>query len=272
MEFLNFTTIPKPSVLFVELPHREVGGKITPWDDLVCMSTHCRRNGIRFHCDGARLWEAEADYGKPMCELCALFDSIYVSFYKGLDGISGAMLLGKQSFIAESTDGMIRRLGGNQFSLMPLAVSCWSGYRVNKDTFYIKRDKLVEVLAALTEAFIASNDYNCNSNGDDDGSCSNCSSSSSNSLLRFDQPIPLVSFVHIYIRADTALVMQVNETASLTSGFRCFRGRPAAFGATGQCCMEMNLGPLNMSYSIETWLKGWTAFMRELKKQLLLQG
>lgn len=71
------------AVVVVECPHREIGGKITPWEDLVAISALCRRRGVGLHMDGARLWEASAAYGRPLPELCALFDSAYVSFYKG---------------------------------------------------------------------------------------------------------------------------------------------------------------------------------------------
>jgi threonine aldolase len=98
---------PAPFMLLIELPHREIGGICTPYEDLVQMSAHCKRRGVAFHCDGARLWEAEAFYcsqeeGRTMHELVALFDSVYVSFYKGLGGVTGSMLLGPRQFVAEA--------------------------------------------------------------------------------------------------------------------------------------------------------------------------
>jgi hypothetical protein len=46
----------KPSLMIIEVPHREIGGKCTSWDDLVQISTHCRRVGVHLHMDGARLY------------------------------------------------------------------------------------------------------------------------------------------------------------------------------------------------------------------------
>ena len=40
--------------------------------------------------DGARLWESTHYYDKSEAQIAALFDSVYVSFYKGLGGIGGA--------------------------------------------------------------------------------------------------------------------------------------------------------------------------------------
>jgi threonine aldolase len=51
-----------------------------------------------------RLWEASAGYEQSVSEICALFDSVYVSYYKGLGGLTGAMLLGKFPFIADSRE------------------------------------------------------------------------------------------------------------------------------------------------------------------------
>jgi len=51
-----------PSTIILELPHREVGGKLTPWREVEQMSKLCKENGVAFHADGARLFEAAAGY------------------------------------------------------------------------------------------------------------------------------------------------------------------------------------------------------------------
>lgn len=54
---------PIPSTIILELPHREIGGKLTPWEEVEQMGQLCKENGIAFHADGARLFEAAAGYG-----------------------------------------------------------------------------------------------------------------------------------------------------------------------------------------------------------------
>ena len=49
--------------LILELPHRELGGKLTPWNDVKKIRQLCEKEGIKFHCDGARIFEASAGYG-----------------------------------------------------------------------------------------------------------------------------------------------------------------------------------------------------------------
>ena len=51
------------STLIIELPHRELGGKVTPWDDILSIGKLCKEEDIKYHCDGARIFEASAGYG-----------------------------------------------------------------------------------------------------------------------------------------------------------------------------------------------------------------
>ena len=51
------------STLIIELPHRELGGKITPWGDVLSIGKLCGEEGVKYHCDGARIFEASAGYG-----------------------------------------------------------------------------------------------------------------------------------------------------------------------------------------------------------------
>ncbi len=50
------------SSLIIELPHRELGGKLTPWNEVLSIGELCRKEGVFFHCDGARIFEASAGY------------------------------------------------------------------------------------------------------------------------------------------------------------------------------------------------------------------
>jgi hypothetical protein len=51
------------STFILELPHREIGGKLTPWAEVEEISRLCKARGVQFHCDGARIFEASAGYG-----------------------------------------------------------------------------------------------------------------------------------------------------------------------------------------------------------------
>ena len=57
-------------------------------------SAWARDRGAAVHLDGARLWEASAGYGRPPAEIAALFDTVYVSFYKGIGALAGCCVAG----------------------------------------------------------------------------------------------------------------------------------------------------------------------------------
>ena len=72
-----------PAVLVIEIPQRMNGGATISFEDLRLLRVLCTKRKIHLHMDGARVWEALPYYGRPLHEICALFDSVYVSFYKG---------------------------------------------------------------------------------------------------------------------------------------------------------------------------------------------
>ncbi len=110
------------AVLLLELPQRETGGQLPEWDDLVAQVEWARERGIAVHLDGARLWEAVTYYERPHAEVAGLFDSVYVSFYKGLGAMAGAALAGDADLVAEARIWQ-RRQGGNLVPMHPFVVS-----------------------------------------------------------------------------------------------------------------------------------------------------
>ncbi|UKS23973.1 beta-eliminating lyase-related protein [Paenibacillus sp. HWE-109] len=108
--------------LLLELPQREIGGQLPAYEELVAISAYCREKGIKLHLDGARLLEALPYYQKTAAEICELFDSVYMSFYKGIGGIAGAILAGGEAFTQESKVWK-RRHGGDLISLYPYILS-----------------------------------------------------------------------------------------------------------------------------------------------------
>lgn len=117
-----------PAVVVVELPLRRGGYRLPSWEDLVNISTWCRAAGIALHFDGARLWEASAHYGRPLAEIAALADSVYVSFYKGLGGLAGCVLAGSEDVIDRLAPWQTR-LAGQLFTVYPFVLSAWQGLR-----------------------------------------------------------------------------------------------------------------------------------------------
>ncbi|MCP4447228.1 MAG: low specificity L-threonine aldolase [Myxococcales bacterium] len=137
-----------PAAVLWELPQREIGGQLPSWQSLCEQVNWCRKQGIHCHLDGARLWEASPFYDRSFSEIASLFDSIYVSFYKGLGGIAGAILAGKEAFIRESRP-WLRRHGGNLISLYPYVLSAKAGMKRHLgqfDQFWQRTQAIADVL------------------------------------------------------------------------------------------------------------------------------
>ena len=95
----------------------------------------CRplREGHAWSAQQARLtsapafWETQPFYEPPARRpSAALFDSVYVSVYKGLGGIAGCLLAGPLDFVREARVWQ-RRQGGNLPSLWPYVLAARAG-------------------------------------------------------------------------------------------------------------------------------------------------
>ena len=158
-EVLVLPESERPAILLVEVPNRTLGCETYSFEDLAKISAACKDAGVVFHMDGARIWEIEPHYqetaGKSFADLSGLFDSVYVSFYKSLRGISGAILAhDDESFMSDARMWQ-RRAGGNPFTMMYETIDCERGYNENIGTFAQKRDKMIQVvdgIKAATEA------------------------------------------------------------------------------------------------------------------------
>jgi threonine aldolase len=136
------------AAVVVELPVRRTGYRVPPWDDLVAQAEHARGVGAAFHLDGARLWETAPGYDKPLAEIAALADTVYVSFYKGLGGIAGAALAGDAETVAAARV-WIGRAGATPFRMYPYAIAAREGLRTELPRMPEYFARAVEIVAAL---------------------------------------------------------------------------------------------------------------------------
>src|SRR3954447_3906928 len=128
-----------PAALLVELPQRDLGGRLPSWEDLVAQVTWARERGAAAHLDGARLWE-----------VAALFDTIYVSFYKGIGALAGCCLAGPAEVVGEVREWR-RRMGGTLFGLWPGAASALSSLRRRLPLFPGYLERAGEIAAAVRD-------------------------------------------------------------------------------------------------------------------------
>ncbi|RJL33202.1 threonine aldolase family protein [Bailinhaonella thermotolerans] len=142
------------AALLLELPQRDIGGLLPTWDELVAQTSWARERGAAAHLDGARLWEAQPYYDRPHAEIAALFDTVYVSLYKGLEGVRGAILAGDAATIAQ-TEVWRQRLGGGISDAWPLAAAALVRLDGALARMPAYRDHAVALAAAINAGGVA---------------------------------------------------------------------------------------------------------------------
>ncbi|MEU5894132.1 beta-eliminating lyase-related protein [Streptomyces sp. NPDC047461] len=138
--------------LMLELPLRDAGFVLPTWEELTEVVEAARERDAVVHFDGARLWETTVHFGRPLDEIAGLADSVYVSFYKSLDGFAGAALAGPKTLVEEAKTWR-HRYGGMAFQQFPTALSALVGLERELPRLpeYVRHARVVA--AALREGF-----------------------------------------------------------------------------------------------------------------------
>ncbi|MEU8587225.1 beta-eliminating lyase-related protein [Streptomyces sp. NPDC048664] len=138
--------------LMLELPLRDAGFVLPTFEELTEVVAAARERDAVVHFDGARLWESTVRLGRPLDEIAALADSVYVSFYKSLAGYGGAAVAGPRTLVEEARTWR-HRYGGTVFQQFPTALSALVGLERELPRLpeYVRHAR--EVALALREAF-----------------------------------------------------------------------------------------------------------------------
>ena len=218
------------AALLVELPIREAGGQLPRWEQLVALK-HAAAGTTKLHLDGARLWECAPFYRRSYAEICAGFDSVYVSFYKGVGALPGAMLLGGADFIAEAKLWQ-RRAGGNLYTLTHHAASAAMRIETRIGRMPDYHTRAVEVARALKRI---------------DG------------VSVLPEP-PHTPMMHVFLPANADDVMQARDRFAEARGVWLF-GHAAAADAPGTCRVELSIGEAAFGVSDEEIEEGFRSLV-----------
>jgi threonine aldolase len=139
-----------PAALVLELPQRDLGGELPTWDDLLAQVAWARDRGAAVHMDGARLWECTPAFARSPAEIAEPFDTVYVSLYKGLGGLSGCCVAGPEDVVAEVREWRTRH-GGTLFMLWPYAASDLSALRTRLPRMPAYRRHALSIADALRD-------------------------------------------------------------------------------------------------------------------------
>lgn len=120
---LNDPHRPLTRLVSVENTMNKGGGSIYDFNELISISKVCRNNGLKFHLDGARLFNALVETSETPADYGKLFDSISICISKGLGAPVGSVLIGDQDFIRRAR--RIRKVfGGGMRQAGYLAAAC----------------------------------------------------------------------------------------------------------------------------------------------------
>ena len=89
------------SVISLETPVRRRFGETFDEAEMERIASLARREGIRLHLDGARIFLQSAYSGRSVAEYADPFDTVYVSLYKYFNAASGAILAGPRALLDE---------------------------------------------------------------------------------------------------------------------------------------------------------------------------
>jgi threonine aldolase len=204
------------AAVLLELPQRDLGGRLPEWDELVATVEAARAGGAAVHLDGARLWQCGPFYDRELAEIAALFDTVYVSFYKDLRAPAGCILAGAPDVVDEARVWQVRH-GGRLFTAFPYLLAAEAGL----DEVLPRMPAYVEHARALASAL-----------AELDG------------VSVVPDP-PQVSMFHLHVRRDPERLEEASvELAAETKTWLASGWRPGADPAVA--IAELSLGESNL--------------------------
>lgn len=98
----DFYHSPLTSLVSLENTTNKGGGAVWDIQEMKAIREVCDRHGLRYHLDGARIWNALAVTGEDPKVYGQLFDSISVCLSKGLGCPVGSVLVGSKEYISKA--------------------------------------------------------------------------------------------------------------------------------------------------------------------------
>lgn len=84
--------LPQTSIIALEQTHNKAGGAVVPLENIVEISDYAKKNNIKLHLDGARLWNASVATNISLKEYAKYFDSISICLSKGMGAPIGSLM------------------------------------------------------------------------------------------------------------------------------------------------------------------------------------
>lgn len=111
---------PRVSAISIETPVRRRTGEVFDGAALAGVVALAKREGIRLHLDGARLFLQAAYERRPVAAYTGPFDTVYVSLYKYFNAAGGAVLAGPRALL-DDIHHVRRMFGSGLYQAWPYA-------------------------------------------------------------------------------------------------------------------------------------------------------
>ncbi|HZI66798.1 MAG TPA: GntG family PLP-dependent aldolase [Thermoanaerobaculia bacterium] len=139
---------PRTSLLVVENTHNLRGGRVYRRAAIEPLLAAARQARLASHLDGARIWNAAVAAGESEADLARGFDSVTVTFSKGLGAPVGSAVLGSAAFAKEAR--RVRKLfGGGMRQVGVLAAAAILSLE-NRSRIADDHDRAKRLASALT--------------------------------------------------------------------------------------------------------------------------
>lgn len=144
----DFYHSPLTTLVCVENTTNKGGGACYELDELRAIGDECRAHGLKYHMDGARLWNALVAKNQNPKDYGSLFDTISVCLSKGLGAPMGTVLVGKSEVIQRAM--RVRKvLGGGMRQVGYMAAAGLYGIQHQLDRLFEDHARAQELAEAL---------------------------------------------------------------------------------------------------------------------------
>lgn len=142
--------MPRTRVIAIENTHNRAGGAVVPLEKIIAIRKIAHENGLYYHLDGARLWNACIATGLQPNEYAQNFDSVSVCLSKGLGAPVGSIVAGTRDFI-KSVFRLRKAWGGGMRQVGILAAAAQYALQNNYERLAEDHEHARMIIHALSD-------------------------------------------------------------------------------------------------------------------------
>ena len=136
------------SLVSLENTSNRGGGSCYNFNEMIAISELCKKEGLKFHIDGARLFNAIVAKKESPKQYGEIFDSISICLSKGLGAPVGSIIIGDTTFIKKAR--RIRKVfGGGMRQAGYIAAAGLYALQNNIERLQVDHDHAQKITAAL---------------------------------------------------------------------------------------------------------------------------